>query len=108
LAVPDSPSRAVQPRFLMLDEVAEELAVSRATMYTMLRSGELPAIQVGPKNVWRIERSKLEDFIAHRYAEAQRAIESGQVSTGLEVKEQTEQSRTAPEPSDRLLQEDAC
>lgn len=78
----DSPSPAPQPRFLDLDQVAKELAVSRATMYTMLRSGELPAIQVGPKNVWRIERAKLEEYIADRYAATRRAVEAGEVSTG--------------------------
>ena len=58
------------PRFLTLDDVAEELALTRAQMYSLIRSGELPAIQVGPKKVWRIERSKLEEYIERQYAAA--------------------------------------
>jgi excisionase family DNA binding protein len=63
------------PRFLSLDDVAEELALTRAHMYSLVRSGELPAIQVGPKRVWRIERVKLEEYIEAQYASAREAIE---------------------------------
>jgi excisionase family DNA binding protein len=56
-------------RFLTLDEVAEELAITRAQIYAMVRSGELAAIKIGTKGHWRIERSKLEEYIAAKYAE---------------------------------------
>jgi hypothetical protein len=35
----------------------------------MVRSGELPAIKIGGRGQWRIERSKLEEYIAQKYAE---------------------------------------
>ncbi len=35
------------PRFLTLDQVADELATSRAQVYALVRSGELPAIKIG-------------------------------------------------------------
>jgi len=35
----------------------------------MVRSGELPAIKVGGRGQWRIERAKLEDYIARKYSE---------------------------------------
>ncbi|MDD9206078.1 helix-turn-helix domain-containing protein, partial [Georgenia sp. 10Sc9-8] len=37
-------------RFLTLADVAEELAVSVAQARVLVRSGELPAIQVGGRN----------------------------------------------------------
>ena len=35
----------------------------------MVRSGELPAIKIGGRGQWRIERTKLEDYIARKYNE---------------------------------------
>jgi hypothetical protein len=49
-------------------------------MYSLLRSGELPAIQVGPKRVWRIERTKLEEYIEAQYAATRDAIERGDMA----------------------------
>ncbi len=65
------------PRFLTVDAVADELAVSRHQVYALLRGGDLPAIQVGPKRVWRIERTKLEEYIEAQYAATRAAIERG-------------------------------
>lgn len=56
-------------RFLTMDEVAEELAVRPAQVYHMVRSGELPAIKVGGRGVWRIERARLEEYIQRKYTE---------------------------------------
>jgi hypothetical protein len=39
-------------------------------MYAILKSGELPAIQVGGRGQWRIERVKLEDYIERMYEQA--------------------------------------
>ncbi|HEY7225771.1 MAG TPA: helix-turn-helix domain-containing protein [Micromonosporaceae bacterium] len=54
-------------RFLTLEEVAEELAVTRTQIYTMARKGEIPAIKIGQKGHWRVERSRLEEWIAEQY-----------------------------------------
>jgi hypothetical protein len=35
----------------------------------MVRSGELPAIKVGGRGQWRIERTRLEEYIDGKYAE---------------------------------------
>jgi excisionase family DNA binding protein len=56
-------------RFLTLDEVAEELAVTKTQVYAMVRDGELPAIKIGKKGHWRVERAKLEEYIEAKYAE---------------------------------------
>jgi excisionase family DNA binding protein len=56
-------------RFLLMPEVAEELSVSLSQVYHMVRSGELPAIKVGGRGAWRIERVRLEEYIERKYAE---------------------------------------
>jgi excisionase family DNA binding protein len=54
------------PRFLTLDDVAEELVTSRAQVYVLVRSGELEAIKIGGRGRWRVERVKLEEWISER------------------------------------------
>ncbi len=56
-------------RFLLLSDVATELNVSDSQVYHMVRSGELPAIKVGGRGQWRVERAKLEEYIQLKYAE---------------------------------------
>jgi len=43
--------------------------VTVSQVYHMVRSGELPAIKVGGRGQWRVERERLEQYIAQRYAE---------------------------------------
>ena len=52
-----------------MSDVADELNVSMSQVYHMVRSGELPAIKIGGRGQWRIERTKLEDYIARKYNE---------------------------------------
>jgi excisionase family DNA binding protein len=59
----------VESRFLLLSDVAAELNVSDSQVYHMVRSGELPAIKIGGRGQWRVERSKLEEYIQHKYTE---------------------------------------
>ena len=59
----------MEPRFLLLSDVATELNVSDSQVYHMVRSGELPAIKVGGRGQWRVERSRLEEYIQQKYAE---------------------------------------
>ena len=59
----------MEPRFLLLSDVAAELNVSDSQVYHMVRSGELPAIKVGGRGQWRVERAKLEEYIDRKYAE---------------------------------------
>lgn len=62
-------------RFITLDSAATELATSRSQIYALLRSGELKGIQIGGRNQWRIERVKLEEFIAEAYRRAEAALQ---------------------------------
>ncbi len=59
-------------RFLTLADVAEILNVSASQAYALVRSGELAAIKVGGSGHWRIERDRLEDYIAAKYEENRR------------------------------------
>ena len=59
----------MEGRFLQLSDVAEELSVTLSQVYHMVRSGELPAIKVGGRGQWRVERAKLEEYIQQKYAE---------------------------------------
>ena len=59
----------VEPRFLLLSDVAAELNVSDSQVYHMVRSGELPAIKIGGRGQWRVERAKLEEYIERKYVE---------------------------------------
>ncbi|MCX5069386.1 helix-turn-helix domain-containing protein [Micromonospora lupini] len=59
----------MEPRFLLLSDVATELNVSDSQVYHMVRSGELPAIKIGGRGQWRVERARLEEYIAQKYAE---------------------------------------
>ncbi|GAA4598071.1 excisionase family DNA binding protein [Actinoplanes octamycinicus] len=59
----------MEGRFLLLSDVAAELNVTDSQVYHMVRSGELPAIKVGGRGQWRVERVKLEEYIQGKYAE---------------------------------------
>jgi len=56
---------------MLLSDVAAELNVSDSQVYHMVRSGELPAIKIGGRGQWRVERAKLEQYIEQKYAETE-------------------------------------
>lgn len=62
-------------RFLTLDEVAEELATSRAQVYALVRSGDLPAIKLGGRGQWRVERTRFEEWIERQYRETREWVQ---------------------------------
>lgn len=74
----------VTPRFLTLADVQEILNISQPQAYALVRSGELPAIQVGGRGQWRIESVELEAYIARQY-EATRARVSADGTDGAFV-----------------------
>jgi DNA-binding CsgD family transcriptional regulator len=59
-------------RFLLLAAVQRELAVSADEALALIRRGDLPAIKL--LGTWRVERSALEQFIAHLYVETALAL----------------------------------
>lgn len=68
---------AMAQRFLTLADVTEELNISAAQAYALVRSGDLPAIQVGGRGQWRVEASELESYIQRMYAQTRQRIEAG-------------------------------
>jgi excisionase family DNA binding protein len=68
----ESESSAALGRFLTLADTAEILNISATQAYALVRSGELPAIKIGARGQWRVERSVLESYIEAMYEEARR------------------------------------
>ena len=56
-----------EKRFLTLADVGEVLNISSSQTYALVRSGELPAIQIGGRGQWRVESRVLEEFITEAY-----------------------------------------
>ncbi len=61
-------------RFLQLSDVAEILNISSSQTYALVRSGELPAIKIGGRGQWRVERAELESYIQRMYAETREFV----------------------------------
>ena len=57
------PVSDIAPRYLTLEDVATYLSTSVPQVYALVRSGELPAIKLGGRGVWRVDRSKLDAFL---------------------------------------------
>jgi excisionase family DNA binding protein len=76
------------PRFLRVPDVAEVLNISVNQTYQLVRRGELPAIRVGGRGQWRVERSALERYIQEQYEDTRRYVEehpftSAEAAAGL-------------------------
>ncbi len=61
---------AERPRFLQPAEVADVLNVTVSQVYTLMRSGQLPAVKIGKRGVWRVSVEALEAYIAELEREA--------------------------------------
>lgn len=72
----DVPKR---PRFLTVEQVAEELNVGLPMVRALLKSGELRGIQIGGRGMWRIATADLEDYIAEAYRVTAERIATGDV-----------------------------
>lgn len=62
------------PRFLTLADVTEILNISGPQAYALVRTGELPAIQIGGRNQWRVEQTELESYIQRMYEQTRARI----------------------------------
>lgn len=63
-------------RFLTLADVQEVLNISSPQAYALVRSGELPAIQVGGRGQWRVESVELENYIARQYQATRNKVQA--------------------------------
>jgi excisionase family DNA binding protein len=57
----------MEQRFLTLADVAEVLNISASQAYALVRNQELPSIKIGGRGQYRVERQKLEEYIARMY-----------------------------------------
>jgi excisionase family DNA binding protein len=55
-------------RFLKVAEVATLMRVSRMTVYRLVHSGELPAVQIGRS--FRVPEQAVHDYLRNAYIEA--------------------------------------
>jgi excisionase family DNA binding protein len=69
----------VFPRMLTLEQVQEILNVKSALVYSLVRSGELPAGQFGGRGVWRVRESDLAAYIDAAFAKTAERIAAGQI-----------------------------
>lgn len=73
-----SPDEAPKrPRFLTIEQVAEELNVGLPTVRMLLKFGELRGIQIGGRGLWRVAAVDLESFIAEAYRVTAEKITAG-------------------------------
>ncbi len=61
----------MEPRFLTLEDVATYLSVSVPQVYALVRSGSLPAIKIGGRGVWRVDRNQLEAYVERLHDETE-------------------------------------
>jgi excisionase family DNA binding protein len=66
------PGSSALGRFLTLADTAEVLHISASEAYELVRTGELPAIKIGTKGLWRVEDTVLKAYIDGKYEENRR------------------------------------
>lgn len=77
--MPPAVTGPVFPRMLTLEQVQEILNVKSSLVYSLVRSGELPAGQFGGRGVWRVRESDLMAYIDAAFARTAERIASGQI-----------------------------
>ncbi|MFD0047022.1 helix-turn-helix domain-containing protein [Pseudarthrobacter scleromae] len=75
-------------RFLTIPQAAEELNVNQNQIRALIKAGELRALQVGGRGMWRIGRQDLEDYIAEAYRRTAERIAAGELEDGTETGDQ--------------------
>lgn len=68
-----------RPRFLTVEQVAEELNVGLPMVRALLKSGDLRGIQVGGRGSWRIGTKDLEDYIEQAYPVTAERLAAGEL-----------------------------
>lgn len=71
------------PRFLTIEQVADELNVGLPSIRALLKSGDLRGIQVGGRGMWRIARQDVEAYIEAAYQKTSQQVQSGNLEDAL-------------------------
>lgn len=74
-----------EPRFLQLSDVAEILNISSSQTYALVRNGDLPAVKIGGRGQWRVERTVLEDYIQRMYEQTRNFVKRNPVAAEPQV-----------------------
>ena len=83
-------------RFVTMQQVAEELRLSAAQVYALVRSKDLPAVKIGGRGQWRIERARLEEWIARLYRDTEQFIDEHPFTGGAGDKRASEPPSEGP------------
>jgi len=84
--VTDEPEKPL--RFMTPTQVADELNVKPNQIHAMIKAGELRALQVGGRGMWRIGRQDLEDYIAEAYRRTAERIAAGEIDDAGQAAEE--------------------
>lgn len=82
--MPFGDGKFVFMRFMRLDDVADELDVKLSLVRNLVKTGELPAIQVGGRGMWRVEREDFEKYIDRQREAAREAAEQYRADHAVE------------------------
>ncbi|APX03562.1 helix-turn-helix domain-containing protein [Arthrobacter sp. QXT-31] len=66
-------------RFLTVEQAAEELNVKSSLIRALIKTGELRAIQIGGRGMWRIGRQDVEDYVSEAYRRTAERIAAGEL-----------------------------
>ena len=58
-------------RFMTPDEVADVLRVTVSQVYTLMRSGQLSAVKIGRRGIWRVSPEALTAYITRLELDAE-------------------------------------
>lgn len=65
-------AKAIEPRFFTLEQVAQYLNISAPQAYSLVRSGDLPAMKIGGRGVWRVDRRQLDAYVDRVHEETKK------------------------------------
>ncbi|TLM87197.1 helix-turn-helix domain-containing protein [Pseudarthrobacter sp. NamE5] len=68
-----------RPRFLTISQVSEELSVGVTTVRQLIKTGELRALQIGGRGIWRVATRDVEDYIEQAYRVTAERIAAGEI-----------------------------
>lgn len=68
--------------------MADELNVKPNQVHALIKAGELRALQVGGRGMWRIGRQDVEDYIAEAYRRTAERIATGEIGDDGETGDQ--------------------
>lgn len=67
-------------KFLTIAEVGESLQISAQAVRALIQSGDLPAIQVGARHLWRVPESAFDGYVEHQLAATREMVAADEPS----------------------------